>query len=268
MQMLDRSLEVLRLPSNSRHSKETLDGIIEAAKKDGWTVTVTNDYRRRGSVLVVYGVGSTINNAARNAQIARGGRVVMFDLGYFGKKKTGGYFKVSLDTDHPPQYLDITPNHPERWAAHGIELQEVAGDGPIVLVGLGPKARRYMRLDHWEANQLRDLRIRFPGREVIHRAKPGKPVLDIGIRCDCETPIAELLKGASLVVCRHSNVAVDAAIAGVPFECIDGAAKWLADRPFTHENRLDFLRRCAYWQWRADESAQCWKFITGIIDAT
>lgn len=268
MQMLDRSLEVLRLPTNSRHSRETLDGIIEAAKKDGWTVTVTDAYRRRGSVLVVYGVGSTINNAARNAQIARGGRVVMFDLGYFGKKKTGGYFKVSLDTDHPPQYLDITPNEPDRWSAHGIELQEGAGDGPIVLVGLGPKARRYLNLDHWEANQLRSLRQRFPRRQILHRSKPGKQVLNLGIPFDCETPISDLLKGASLVVCRHSNVAIDAAIAGVPFECVDGAAKWLAERPFTPENRLDFLRRCAYWQWKADESAQCWKFITGIIDAT
>lgn len=268
MQMLDRSLEVLRLPTNSRHSKETLDGIIEAAKAAGWTVTVTSEYRRRGAVLVVYGVGSTINNAARNAQIARGGRVMMFDLGYFGKKKTGGYFKVSLDTDHPPQYLDLTPNAPARWEAHGIELKDGAGDGPIVLVGLGPKARTYLNLRHWEANQLRDLRQRFPGREIIHRAKPGKPVLNIGVPVDCETPIADLLRGASLVVCRHSNVAIDAAIAGVPFECVDGAAKWLADRPFTRDNRLDFLRRCAYWQWKADESAQCWKFITGIIDAT
>lgn len=268
MQMLDRSLEVLRLPTNSRHSKQTLDGIIAAAKADGWTVTVTDNYRRRGSVLVVYGVGHPTNDAARKAQVARGGRVVMFDLGYFGAKKTGGYFKISLDTDHPPQYFDLTPNEPGRWEAHGIELKDGSGAGPIVLVGLGPKARRYLNLENWEAEQLRKLRARFPGKEIIHRSKPGKTVHQIGCPVDCETPIADLLKGASLVVCRHSNVAIDASIAGVPFECVDGAAKWLVGKPYTRENRLDFLRRCAYWQWRADESAQAWKFITGIIDAT
>jgi len=267
---MDRSLEVLRLPSNSRHSKETLDGIIAAAQAAFWKVSVTNNYRGRSSVLVVYGVGSEVNNAARNAQIARGGRVVMFDLGYFGPKKTGGFFKVSIDVDHPHKYMDLTPNDPRRWKAVGIQIREDAGDGPVVLVGLGPKAKRYLNLFDWERSKLQELRSRFPGREIVFRSKPGKRVapIQIGIPTDCEKPIAQFLKGASLVVCRHSNVAIDAVIAGVPFECEDGAAKWLVGKPYTPENRLDFLRRCAHWQWKASESREAWKFLTGIIDAT
>lgn len=265
---MDRSLEVLRLQSNSRHSKESLDGIISAAQMAGYRVTVTSTFQGRSAVLVVYGVGSDINNSARNAQVARGGRVVMFDLGYFGPKKISGYFKVSLDVDHPDRYLDITPNLPSRWKDLRIGLQDGQGDGPVILVGMGPKAKRYLNLYDWERTKLDELRSRFPEREIIHRAKPGKVVEHIGCRVDNETPIDQLLAGASLVVCRHSNVAVDAVIAGVPFECEAGVAKWLVGKPFTRENRLDFLRRCSYWQWKADESRDAWKFLTGIMNAT
>ena len=265
---MDRSLEVLRLPSNSRHSRELIDSFITAAQAVGCRVSVTNEFKGRSATLVVYGVGSEANNAARNAQIARGGRVVMFDLGYFGPKKTGGYFKVSLDVDHPNRYMDLTPNSPKRWKAIGIELREDAGDGPIILVGLGPKAKRYLGLYDWEARKLHELRARFPGKEIVHRSKPGKKVHEIGCPSDSETPIDVLLKGASLVVCRHSNVAVDATIAGVPFECEDGAAHWLVGKPYTADTRLDFLRRCAHWQWKASEASEALQFLTGMMDAT
>lgn len=219
-------------------------------------------------MLVVYGVGSEVNNAARNAQIARGGRVVMFDLGYFGPKKTGGYFKVSIDVDHPDRFMELTTNSSKRWRDLQIELKHGEGDGPIILVGMGPKAKRYLGLYDWEVRKLQELRARFPGREIVHRAKPGKKTDSIGCKQDSETPIAQLLEGAYLVVCRHSNVAVDAVIAGVPFECEAGAAKWLVGKPYTRENRVDFLRRCAHWQWKGSESREAWKFLTGIMDAT
>ena len=41
--------------------------------------------------------------------------------------------------------------------------------------------------------------------------------------------IADVLNGCSVVVCRHSNVAVDACIAGVPVEC-EGGARTGGDR--------------------------------------
>jgi hypothetical protein len=74
-------------------------------------------------------------------------------------------------------------------------------------------------------------------------------------------PIEEALVGARLLVCRHSNCAIDATIAGVPFECEDGAAWWLAGKPFTAAARLDFLHRLCWWQWRHEESAQAWTFL-------
>ena len=69
------------------------------------------------------------------------------------------------------------------------------------------------------------------------------------------------MRGARLVVCRHSNVAVDAVIAGVPVECEDGAAYWLRDKPYTPEVRRDFLDRLAWWQWKPEECMKAWEFI-------
>jgi hypothetical protein len=147
-----------------------------------------------------------------------------------------------------------------------VTLREDASpDGPIILVGLGTKSRAYLKDFSWEARTLDALEARFPGRTVIHRPKPGHPFDNLRCERDTDTPIAELLVGASLVVCRHSNVAVDAAIAGVPFECVDGAAFWLMGKPFTVDNRLDFLRRLAWWQWRVKEADQAWAFITKTL---
>jgi hypothetical protein len=150
----------------------------------------------------------------------------------------------------------------------GIGLREdAAPNGTIVLVGLGRKSRAYLgpAVAQWEQRKLLELRCRFPRREIIHRPKRGSrsPVLDC--RTDDASPIEELLRGASLVVCRHSNVAVDAAIAGVPFECEDGAARWLARREFTRANRLEFLRRLAWFQWKPDEAGEAWAFASKLM---
>jgi hypothetical protein len=82
---------------------------------------------------------------------------------------------------------------------------------------------------------------------------------------DTDTPIAQLLRGASLVVARHSNVCLDAVQAGVPFEAEDGAAVWLQRREFTPANRLEFLQRLAWWQWRAAEAPRAWQFLKGMV---
>jgi hypothetical protein len=216
-------------------------------------------------VLVLYGVGAAVNDQARRAQLARGGRVLHFDLGYFGRAKLVGYLRMCIDRDHPQHLLDGTPSDPARFAAHGIELREDADPGgPIVLVGLGRKSRAYLGEHDWERRKLKELARRFPGRDVVFRPKRASSI-DMPVRSDADTPIAALLRGASCVICRHSNVAVDAAIAGVPFEAEDGAAMWLQSRPFTRENRLDFLRRLAHWQYRPDEAAQAWAFAKRML---
>jgi hypothetical protein len=255
-----RSAEFL-IPSarRDRPSGLLLLALKRAAKLDGWTIKETEQYEGHCDLLVLYGVGSPDGAKARWRHVKSGRRAILWDLGYFGRKKHGGSYRVSIDTDHPQAWIDGTEPDASRLERFGISLREDHhADGPIVLVGLGRKSRRYIGAPDWEAVALHDVQQRFPGRRVVFRPKPGQPPMHIGVDTD-ERPIEQVLRGASLVVCRHSNVAIDAIVAGVPFEAKDGAA--LALREFTPAGRMDFLRRLAWWQWHESEGAQAWQFL-------
>jgi hypothetical protein len=144
-------------------------------------------------------------------------------------------------------------------------------DGHVLVIGTGRKTRKYLDVLGWEENALLDASRRFPGRRIVYRPKP----LGLKIRQTAKpdpveweyrsenTSINSALKGASLVICRHSNVAVDACMAGIPVECSGGAAHWLYSRvPIpTMQERLDFLYRLAWWQWRFFEMKSAWQFL-------
>jgi len=231
----------------------------------GTRMVSTTSYHGASEWLVLFGIGARPHDEARRLHLKRGGHVLIWDLGYFGERKRA--LRMSIDSDHPQQWLDATPPDPARWKAHGLKLREDAdAGGPIILVGLGQKSRAYLNAEHWEAEKLEQLRQRFPGRTIVYRPKGARdyPRLS-GCEADVTSPIERLLKGASLVACRHSNVAVDAVIAGVPFEAQDGAAAWLTGRPYTPETRLDFLRRLAWWQWLPREAAVAWEFAQRIV---
>lgn len=242
-----------------------LKAMKDAIRKAGDTVAVREKSIGDSEWLVLFGVGAPDRAIARRRQVKDGRLCLMFDMGYFGREKLTGHLRASLNDDHPQAWLDKTPQVPDRWAAHRIELREDADpDGPIILVGLGRKSRTYLRAESWEREKLKELRHRFPGRRVIFRPKPGHVEIDVNCEYERKMTIEQLLCGASLVVCRHSNVAVDAVIAGVPFEAVDGAAMWLIDKPYTRDNRLDFLRRLSFWQWKTSEAFEAWKFFKGV----
>lgn len=226
----------------------------------------TKRYAGASDLLVLFGVGAPERALARDKQVRSGRHCILWDIGYFGAAKTEGYLRVSIDHDHPQAWLDRTPNDSSRFQRQRIQLSEVSdGNGHIVLVGLGRKSRSYLGCQNWERDKLAELRRRFPGRRVVYRPKPNQPRLDLDCEVMAEVPIGNVLRGAALVATRHSNVAIDAAIAGVPFECEDGAAQWLAERSFTPTNRLDFLRRLAWWNWHAGEAVQTYAFLKGMI---
>jgi hypothetical protein len=258
-----KTVEILRARAMSAKAEAMIAAIANAARTNGDLVRETNSYHGESEILVLYGVGAPVNDEARKRQVKSGRRVLMWDLAYFERTK---YLRCSINHDHPQAFLDATPNDPTRWQELKIPLRDTYDpDGHIVLVGLGAKSRAYLHEQEWEALRLSELRKRFPGRRIVYKPKPGSPVLKL----DCEfvaqmAPIEDVLNHAFLVSCRHSNVACDAAIAGVPFECTDGAAMWLRDKPYTRENRLDFLRRLAHWQYRPDEDAQAWAFAQEI----
>lgn len=243
-----------------------LKALASAARAAGDQVKETARFEGRSDWLVLFGVGAAVNDRARKAQLARGRRVLLWDLGYVDRKKAVGHLRMSIDTDHPQDWLEKTEGLRDRWARLDVPLREDANPaGPVLLIGLGRKSRAYLRLPNWERDMLARLEKRFAGRQIIFRPK-GKDITQLPCATDRETPMEQLLRGASLVVCRHSNAAVDATIAGVPFEAQDGAAMWLQRREFTPANRLEFLQRLACWQWRADQAAEAWAFVKRITE--
>lgn len=247
------SCEYLSINGRSERANAILEAMREVHPGP-----VTNRYEGKSEWLMLWGVGFP---AHAEAAKRHAGPVSMWDLGY-----RPGYSRVALNHWHPtPAQIDATEPDPSRFDELGIELRN-DGDpnGPILLIGMGPKSKRFLNDANWESRALRKIQKRYPGKKVIFRPKPKRPAPDLGIPVDRSETIVQALKGKSLVVCRHSNVGVDAAIAGVPCETVEGAAKWLEGKEFTPDLRMDFLRRLAWWQWKQDEASKAWKFIVDM----
>lgn len=259
------TVEILRGKRPPRDGEAILVAMTAAVRAAGAPPLQTSTPKGESDLLMLFGVGVPAHDRARRQQIARGGKALLWDLGYFASAKARGYVRFSIDRDHPQHLMDRVPADPSRFLQHNIELREDAHpDGPIILVGLGMKARAYLGHTNWEERTFSALARRFPGRRIVYR--PKRPEDQVRLPCERApaVPIEEVLRGASLVVCRHSNVAIDAAIAGVPFEAEDGAAMWLKQRAFTPANRLEFLQRLAWFQWHPTEARAAWNFIRSI----
>lgn len=239
-----------------------LRAMVAAAPRAGVNVIVSEKWRGAAPVLMSYGIGHPIRREWTQEHVRRGGRFVGWDLGYWDRDVSDCKMRLSIDDDHPQRW--IQPEPPERFDRAGIELKEHFNPkGRIVLCGIGKKQRIHKGwgFQEWERSTLHKLWSRFPEYQVVY--KPKRPEAPIP-GCKLWTgPIETALEGASLLVCHHSNVAVDACIAGVPVECEDGAARSLYQhhRNPSREQRLEFLRALAWWQYSVSEAALAWKFI-------
>lgn len=247
-----------------------LRAMIEAAPIP---VRVSETYVGDCEILMAYGLGHPGRRPAWEGHQKAGGRCIGWDLGYWRRKEgTNIRMRATLDDDHPHRW--IRPEPGERWDRDGISLREVANtkSGHIILVGLTHKAN-VMNGDlplAWERRQWKRLQQIYPGRQIIFRPKRAGDFRPPGVPYRLG-PIEDLLVGASLVVCRHSNVAIDACIAGVPVVCEDGAALALYDSNLaapinpSRAERLAFLRSLAWWNWKPEEAADAWTYLISRI---
>ena len=252
-------IEILIEPEMSLKGVRMLQALADTAPVP---CTVVDAPTGDAKTLMIYGVGDPRRKLIAEKHRASGGRLVLFDLGYFAKEIFVGAMRLSIDHWHPQKYLDRAPLDSSRWDALHIPLRnDYNPKGPIILVGLGPKTRAILDDKSWEQQTFQRLKKRFPKREIIFRPKPRRPHPHLPCKIDGKSPIEAVLKGASLVVVKHSNVALDACVAGIPFECEDGAARWLDGRAYSVENRLELLWRTQWFNWRAEEAEGAWKMI-------
>lgn len=249
-----------------KFSQSLFDGAIKA----GLDAKIMPNYRPRpGAILVVYGAGG----ADRFPHVqAHPGTVVCWDIGYwerdlpYAERK----YRVSIGALHPKQVMQGPYPGPDRWLSANLRITQARCRGPIMLVGNGPKSN-VIGAANWAAKKAREIRTRLPGQPIAYRPKPRRPH-DDGVNFDLLSSgeIEEALAATSLVVCRHSNVAVDACRMGVPVVCDDGAAAAIypqrledvANQP-SAEVRKKFLHRLAWWQWSIAEieSGQAWQWL-------
>lgn len=269
--------DILCTPLTPRKGQTLLRHIHEGAARRGIDARIISGGEvREGAWIMLYGLGGP--DRIRHANC---GRLIAFDAGYWDRKlspETRKY-RVSMNGFHCPEAIQRVPcAGKHRWSAADLDCAAAGGkaDGPIMLVGNGPKSVA-IGARGWTAEKSREVRRLFPGRRILYRPKPKRPP-EPSVDHDAVSSesIDAALLGVSLVVCRHSNVAVDACRAGVPAVCDDGAAASIYPRSLrnwerqpSHAQRIDFLERIAWWQWSPVECRDggFWPWMLGALDA-
>lgn len=262
------------LMSSHRPGRGMGVALFTAAQKAGYRVhqPINDEYKGQFKILFAYGVGDGRIGVYRDHHIKAGGVAVVWDVGYFIRTLgTKEYMRCSINDDHPQNILDLAHDDGgRRWAAMGMPItNEGNPSGPIILAGMGYKSRKYAGKEGlgWEESKLRELQKRFPGRRIIYRPKVSRRFPYPPLQCETmdQGPIIDVLRGASLLVCRHSNVALDAVRMGVPFECTDGAAKWLEGKPYDLATRTEFLYKVSWWNWKVSEANKAFEFVMDAV---
>lgn len=256
--------EILIDPGMFPRGARMLDAMIAATPIE---IKIRKVYKGDCEILMVYGMGHPVRMPWQREHLKAGGRLIGWDLGYWNRDVKNPYMRCTIDTDHPQRML--RPEDPDRWLSTGIKLREDArAKGPVMVIGMGPKSliAHGLRLLAWEQDAVAKVRAAYPGKSVIYRPKRMQDALMPGEK-SIHGPIEDALRGMSLVVCRHSNVAVDACIAGVPVVCEDGAAAALYGTDIANprivsvQQRLEFLQNLAYWNWKPSEAANAWTYL-------
>lgn len=216
---------------------------------------ITDRYRGGADILMLWGSRRIDHKAIWERHGANGGRCIGWDLGYWDRTES---MRVHIDHQHP------TAN--QLALAVGVRREfvlreDASPDGPVMLVGIGDKSKAAMGpvWKTWEQKALKRIRSAHPLSSVVRRPKVKG-----------QQTIEQALNGCRLVVCLHSNVAVDACIAGVPVWCDDGAAFSLYRKNATpcKGERLEFLRQLAWFNWRPNEAGEAWKFLLRVCAST
>lgn len=256
---------------NSRKSpikaRRLIDSMYRAACDIGISCEMADGYRKC-DVLVLYGLGGGDRYQVGLDHMAKGKLLLTWDIGYWDRKHPHRKYRFSINGFHPKNIMDGPYPGGERWDKSGLDITSIDPKGPIMLVGNAPKSIS-VGAGGWSAEKSKQIRAMFPDKKIVYRPKPKRP-MENGVICDkiSTDDIDSALTRVSLVVCRHSNVAVDACRLGVPVVCDDGAAACIypskledyQNQPDIHR-RTEFLHRLAYWQWAESESCQFWDWF-------
>lgn len=232
-------------------------------------------------VAIFYGLADGLHAILRAYAAAPWAKAVYVDLGYWGRRKSSrfdGYHKMVADARHPTDYFQNIPKPPDRLAVHGVQIKPWRPEGRHILVaGMSAKAARAEGMDpeRWESETIERLR-RITNRPIVYRPKPNcdraRPIP--GASFERDSSIEEALLDCHAVVTHHSNVAVDALMAGIPCISPFGVASRLSrhsvddiENLLMPEGREQFAADLAYCQYSVSEmrAGIAWRYIMGEI---
>lgn len=217
-------------------------------------------------IAIFYGLA--LGLARIKSDYERSGRTAVYcDLGYWTRRiasRHDGFHKVAVNDRHPTAYLMRINHTPERFERHGVAIQPWREEGRHILVaGMSAKAAvaEQLHASRWEERTIGKLK-HLTRRPIIYRPKPnwhGARAI-AGATFDRDTPLREVLKNCHAVVTHHSNVAVDALMAGVPVFCEKGVASLFSplglesiEKPLMPEGREQWAWNLAWTQWNLQE---------------
>lgn len=260
------AVELVTFTPESRRAEGFFRAFEAAAAGAGIEVVRTASYRGHAPWLLLWGPGAPDRAAVMQRHVAAGGRALVLDLAYWDRERKA---RVSIDAAHPARHVMAVDHLGARFLADHVHISnDWDPRGPVLIAGLGDKARVQYGpdvVDAWETARMRDCIERWPTRPILYRKKKAASPTPGWAHVASGLPIEQVLKGKSLVITWHSNVAVDAIRMGIPVVCQDGAAAAVctsvvpsSPEQLPLEVRARFLANLAWFQWAPEEARQFW----------
>lgn len=215
-------------------------------------------------VAVFYGLEGNLPDIM--GDFAQRRAAVYIDLGYWGRREGGrwsGYHKIVINARHPNAYYADPVHPPDRFQKFRVPIKPFARVGleaPILLAGMGDKGAyaEGFEPEAWERWAIAEIR-KYTDRPIRYRPKPSwkeaKPIEGVEYSSR-EREVEQELEHCWAVVTHHSNVAVDAILAGVPAFCWGGVGR---DRSCQDLSKIEDPEiPTARDQWAADIAYTQW----------
>lgn len=263
---------VVYFHDSNRRSKIIAEAMYRGIQKLGDDRITLKDSRcythPNTDVAVFYGWGGGLRRTFDEYKAA-GLKAVYIDLGFWGRRKRtkhDGYHKIVVNSRHPTEYFQNVKHSHGRFKHFGIDIKPwQQGGNKILLAGMSEKAAKAegFRPEQWEKAAV-DVVFRSTNKTIHYRPKPNwsRATRIRGTVHQGDLPLQAAFKDCHAVMTHHSNIAVDAILAGIPTFCESGVASVMSlqdlskiDEPWYPEEREQWAADIAWTQFSVEEMA-------------
>lgn len=245
----------------------------QGLQKCGVQAVITNRFDGvKADIAIAYG---WVHEDIFNAYKAEGAHYAYWDLGYIERAGLEGYHRLAVDSWDTADNM-LRGCSDDRINRLGVQLKPWRNNSranDLLVIGMSSKAAITHGFDfgEWERRIVQSLHsVEYPFGIKI-RPKPNREVRH-------QPSIEHALRHAHMAIMHHSNVAIDAVIAGVPVYAEKGVGRIVSNgltsmdicKPLVLSDmrRMQFLADVAYAQYSVPEmrDGTVWQCIREIIN--